>query len=34
VGREEVLDLARHLDVPVRDEHEVVGNPLEFRQDV
>ena len=34
VGREKVLDFARHLDVPVRDEHEVVGDPLQFGQDV
>jgi hypothetical protein len=28
---EKVLDFARDLDVPVRDEHKVVGDPLQFR---
>ena len=30
MGREKVLDFARHLDVPVRDEHEVIGDPLQL----
>ena len=34
MGREKLLDLARHLDVAVRDEDEVVGDPLQFGEDV
>jgi hypothetical protein len=34
VGREKVLDLACHLDTPAREQHEVVGHPLELGQDV
>ena len=32
--REEIVDLAHHLDAAARDEHEIVGNPLELGEDV
>ncbi|MGO8722112.1 MAG: hypothetical protein ACLQRM_05150 [Acidimicrobiales bacterium] len=34
MAREEIIDLARHLDAPAGDEHEIVRNPLELREDV
>ena len=34
MGREQLLDLAGHLDAAVRDHDEVVGNQLELGEDV
>jgi len=34
MGGEEIINLSRHLDAAVRYEHEVVGDPLELREDV
>ena len=34
MGRQQLLDLAGHLDAAVRDDDEEVGNPLELGEDV
>jgi hypothetical protein len=34
MAREEIIDLARHLDASARNEHEVVGNSFELGKDV
>ena len=34
MGGEKIINLSCHLDAAVRYEHEVVGDPLELREDV